>query len=37
MKISSLLSPVAENILSAVIGVIGREVIAASHKERGLC
>ena len=36
MKISSLLSPGAGHILSAVMGLMGREVIAASQREQGL-
>ena len=36
MKISSLLSPGSGNILSADMGVMGREVGAASLQSRGL-
>ena len=36
MKISSFLCPGAGNILSTVMGVMGREVIAASQREQGL-
>ena len=36
MKISSVLFPGAGNILSAVMGLMGREVLAASQREQGL-
>ena len=36
MKISSLLSPWAGNILNAFMGIMGRQVVAASQREQGL-
>ena len=36
MKISSLSCPGAGDILSTVMGVMGREVVAASQREQGL-
>ncbi|SBO15086.1 hypothetical protein ANAPC1_01464 [Anaplasma phagocytophilum] len=36
MKISWSLCPGAGNILSTVMGVMGREVVAASQREQGL-
>ena len=36
MKISLLLSSMAGNILNAFMGMMGREVVAASQREQGL-
>ena len=36
MKISSLLCPGAGNILISVMGLMGREVVAAFQREQGL-